>query len=425
MSQITTVSVDQLLKQLYAPWEIEGLVNLTYPLLNQCAAKGSAALGGTGFIFPVRVESAEGHAYIGETGQFPSPGQSVVRQATVSPTIQIGVVELTGLSREVSSQNPMAFAKTFDENIQQTLEAMTAYKEGTLFRDGTGIIGRFAGNPAATVGPHVLDDVGFLREGMRVDVRLSGGNWEHSDGAGTPGAELQVAEVDWTARTVTFTTALEADVDDNATIYLADSQVADVPTAGAAVREPLGLEASLLDTGVYLGIARTTGSPNYPNWKSNVIAAGGFFDEDVLLRARDKVTQESGIPLQSMASRFKAVCHPTQVSVLFKLAIPRIRYTGNDAFDLGNGDNVSFGGIKFATSYLCQDNVAYAGDWMYSKSLYTPNGELHIDTEYNGAALKWVSNQDIGVAFAKQYHQFVVTRPNAFVRITGLTQAAR
>lgn len=409
MADITTSSLDQLLKRLYANWEIEQLVNLEFPVLNSCFAKGSAQLGGEGFYFPVRVESAEGHAYISETSDLPAAQQSTVRQAQIAPKVHAGVVRLTGLSMAVSSQSPMAFAEAFDENVQQTIEAMSAYKEGAAFRAGDGVLATFSGNPGATAGPHTLDDVGFLREGMYVDINDVGTptTWLHTN--------LKVTAVDWVNKTVTFASALAAGVDDTDAIYIADSQ--DTSTSPVATLEPVGLEGSVLDSGTYLNIDRAT----YSNWKAGAYDVSGFFDESAILRSRTRLTQESGIGLAGISSRMKFLTHPIQGTVLFKLAMPRIRYSGNEAFDLGNSEEVKFGNIPIMTSYLAPADKAYLGDWRYSQSLYTAGGELHIDTQYNGSALKWVADKDIGLVFMKEYHNFVLKRPNAFVRLYNLS----
>ena len=44
MADITSVTLGELLKRLYASWEIAQLVNLTHPAIDSCAQKGSAAL---------------------------------------------------------------------------------------------------------------------------------------------------------------------------------------------------------------------------------------------------------------------------------------------------------------------------------------------------------------------------------------------
>jgi hypothetical protein len=253
--------------------------------------------------------------------------------------------------------------------------------------------------------------VGFLREGMVVDIIDDAGTTRHN-------LDIEIKEVDWVARAVTFEASVAAAVDDNDRIFIADSQA----NTGALVnKEPIGLEGSLLASGTYLGVSRT----DFPNWRASALAANGLFDQDILLRARQRVQQESGISVSAMAKSFRCLTHQTQVSTLFKLAIPQIRYTGNELFDLGYSEGVKFGNIGFVTSDQCPTNTAYMGDWQYSQALYTPGGRLHIDTEYNGAQLKWVPTKDQGLVFMKEYCAFVVKRPNAFVRISALTDATR
>jgi hypothetical protein len=413
MATITKTTLDELLKNLYAPWEIEQLVNLTYPVLNECAAKGSAQLGGAGFIFPVRVESAEGHSYIAEDGDLPTAYQSVVRQATIQPKVHAGVVQLTGLSMAITSQNSMAFARAFDENTQQTIEAMSAYKEGALFRDGTGLLTRLNGDPGTDKGG-TCDDVAFLRPGMRVDI-LSDTDTTPTRRTGNP---YKLNVVDWANKTITVNTSFDAGVADNDRLYIDSAQAA---SGDVVDKEPIGLAASVLGSGTYAGIAPTT----YGNWVSSAITASAFLSEDIIMRARTKITQASGITVGGMAGRFKLLCHPMQADILFKLAAPRIRYSGGEQADLGYSANPSFGGVSVITSYLCPPATAYLGDFRYHKSLFTPNGELHIDTTYNGSALKWVATKDQGLVFAKEYHNFANVRRNAFCVISSLTEATR
>jgi len=410
MATIDTATAGELLKRLYADWDIQELLNLTNPALGICAREGTAQLGGSGFYFPARTRGNFGHAYISETDDLPAGRRSKVLQAVVSPTVQAGVVQLTGLSMAVSSGNSMAFARVFDENVQECLKSMAAYKEGALFRDGTGLLTQFNSTAPTTAGPHIMDDVAFLREGMYVDIIDETATTRHS-------SDLEIVKVNWATREVTFASAIAANVADNDKLYIADSQA----SSGALVsKEPIGLEGSLLATGTYLGIDRATEG----TWASNVITASALFDEDILFRARTRLVQRAGAEVQSMGGSFKAMLHDSQLSTLIKLALPRVQYTGGGKFDLG-GTGVSFGGIDFVTSYQCPSTTAYLGDWKYHQSLYAPGGKLHIDTEYNGAQLKWVSSKDAGLVFMKEYCAFANKRPNAFVAIRSLTDATR
>lgn len=412
MATISRTSLGDLLKELYDSGDIEMLVNLTHPALEELAPKGSAAIGGQDFFFPVRTESAHGHAYIAEGQALPAGRQSTVKQARVAPTTHAGVVQLTGLSMSISSGNAMAFGRAFEENVSQTIKAMTAYKEGTLFRDGSGVLTLFDGNPGTGTTASV-DEPECLREGMVVDMLDATSTTRHD-------TNMKIQKVNWATKVVTFTTSLADANPDDGRIFLADTQ-ADSGQLNTAP-EPLGFEASIRATNTYLGLART-GSGN-ANWGAHEMAVSAFLDESVLGRARTRITQDSGIDIGGMAGSFKLACHPMQADVLFKLAIPRIDFSPGQAA-LGFSSNPSYGDIKLVTSYQCPPARAYLGDFSKHQSLYTPGGELHVDTEFNGSALKWVANYDTGIVFLKEYSQFVLRNPSCFLRLSALTELTR
>ncbi len=412
MATVSTTTLGQLLKNLYASWEIEEMQNLTAPTLATVASEGSANLGGAGFYFPVRVEGAYGFSYIAEAGALPAGGVTTVRQATVSPTVFAGVAELTGLSMAVSKGDAAAFARAFNENVEHLIEEMTFYKEGVAFRDGFGHLATFVTEPdgakGAADGELIFDDVQHVRVGMVVDALDTDLSTVHD-------ADLTVVNVDWATKSITFDTDVDAAAATGDFLVIRDSN------AGSSAHEPIGLEGALLASGTYLGVSRST----YPEWKSETFAASSLLDEEVLQRARVRLTQRSGIGLSGQAGRLKLVTHPMQAEILYRLAIPRVQYSGTSGIDLLNSSEVKVGGVPVVTSHQCSASVAYLGDWKYSQALYTPGGKLHIDTEFNGASLKWTSGFDKGQVFVKEYCAFANKRPNAFVRLTGLTEATR
>lgn len=415
MANETTVSnLDELLKRLYASWEIENLVNLTFPALSTVAAEGSADLGGVGFYFPVRAQGNHAHAFIAEGGALPTSQYTRVRQAVVNPKVHAGVVGLTGLAMAMSSGSAAAFAKAYDENVQQLIESMSWYKEGVAFRDGFGRLATFVtepdGNLGAAIDELIFDDVSHVRIGMKVDILDTDGTTIHQSG-------ITVNDVKWSTKSIAFSADVAVAAATGDFVILDEAG-----TLSATVEhEPIGLEGSLLASGTYLGIARAT----YPYWQANTFAVSALLDEEALQRARVRLTQASGIELAGMAGRLKLVTHPMQAEILFRLAIPRVQYSGTNGIDLLNSSEVKVGGVPVVTSHMCKASVAYLGDFKYSMSLYPPNGKLHIDTEFNGSALKWTAGFDAGQVFVKEYCAMAVKRPNAFVRMTSLTEATR
>ena len=387
------------------------LIQLVSDTLAKCCKRGNASLGGSGFFFPVRTRSAHGHAYIAEGADLPDPGNTTVLQAVVQPVSHYGVVKLTGMARATASNNAAAFAQAFEEQTSHTLESMAWYDEAAFFRDGSGLITQFNGNPGATVGPHTVDDVSHLRPGMEVDLIDETAFTRHNE-------DIVISDVDWVNRTVTFETPVASALDDNDGIFIADSQDS---TGAPVTREPLGLAASLASTGVYLGIDRGT----VREWQARTISGTRFLDEDLIQRGRVFLTQVTGLPLSGISSAYALLTHPNIAETLFKLVIPRVQYTMGGSFDLLNTSEVKLGNMPIITTPNCPSSKAYLGDWKYSQTLYLPGGELKMDEELNGSALKWVSNKDVGQVFFREYKQYVVKRPNAFVVYDTLSELDR
>jgi hypothetical protein len=408
---ITSATLGELLKRLYSPEEITMLIQLVSETLAKCCRRGNASLGGSGFFFPIRTRSAHGHAYIAEGADLPDPGQTQVLQAVVLPVSHYGVVKMTGIARAVASNNAAAFAQGFEEQTTHTLESMAWYDEAAFFRDGSGQLTQFNGAVATTVGPHTVDDVSHLRPGMKVDIIDITAFTRHN-------ADIVIQDVDWVNRTVTFETAVAAAVDDNDQIFIAGSQDA---TGAPVVREPLGLEASLAATGVYLGIDRGV----IREWQARRITASRPMDEDLIQRGRTFLTQITGLPLSGISSAYALLTHPQVAEGLFKLVIPRVQYSMGGQYDLLNTSEVKLGNMPIITTPNCPSNRAYLGDWKYSQSLYLPGGELKMDEEHNGSALKWVANKDSGLVYFREYKQWVVKKPNAFVVYDSLSEMDR
>lgn len=411
MATVTQAVAGNLFKYLYSPEDIQDLCNLASIVLDRCAAKGTGVLGGKGFYGPVRTRSAEGHAYIAEDGDLPDAQSSTVDTWLANPVVQAGQVQMTGLAQDLSSTTAGAFATVFAENTQSVIQAMMAYREGAFFRDGSGLLGTFSADTmdGASTGPFTLDDVSFLREGMSVLVN-------DVSSPTTYFGPYIVTRVDWAAKAFYTSTAISATATTTDTLYINDGQTAGVAPVS---REPYGLEAALLDTGSYLGISRATEG----NWRASQETVSGFLDEIVLTRHRTRILQETGLTISGMGD-FGLVCHNMQADRLFQIALPRIRFSGTDMISLLSGDQVKLGNIAVYASYQCPTSKAYLGEWSHFRTLYTPNGELQIDTDDEGP-LKWVQGKDTKAVYMRTYHQFVCNRPNAFARMTSLSELSR
>lgn len=414
MAQGTTASdvVGELVKRVYSPEDIHDLTNTKTPVLAKIGRRGTGLLGGEKLIFAVRSKPAAGLAFISETQDLPAATNSTVLQASITPSILVGVVETTGLVRSITSQNPMAFAEAFEEQMSTLLDHISAYKEGAFFRDGSGVLATFTDNPGGgSPGPYIVSDVAHLRPGMFVDIVDSADNTRHHE-------DIEISDVDWVAGTITFGANVSANVDNTDKILLAGSQG---PSGALVSKEYVGFEGSLLSTGLYLGISKTS---NKQAWASQDFDVSGNFDVDSILRARTRLQAIKGLTM-AQVNAFEILLHPMQADSLARLAYNQIRYNSGGPFDLANGDTVKVGGINLVTTYNCSTTKAYFGPWDKSQMLYTPNGQLQVDTEKGGSAMKWLNRKDAGLTYLREYGAAVVKRPDLFTRFRNLTEIAR
>lgn len=412
IGQVLVSSLDEYTKRVYSREETEMTMNVTHPVLASIAPSGSARLGGSGFYGSIRTRTHSGQAFILENESLPPGGLTKGRQWVVYPTIQVGVTEGSGLSMSMTAEDVMSFVRAYDENVEAMQEEMWAYREGALFRDGSGLLATFVDDPAgSSPGLYELNDVNFLRPGMDVDIVDATATTRHH-------LDIGIETVDWVTKKVLFDENVSSAVDAGDRLFLSNSQA----DSGVLVnREPVGLDGAIAATGTYLGIDRSLEE----GWRGSVLQADKFIDEDIYMRTRTRIQQRTGRGLGSMR-RFAGVMHAMQLDVLFRLVMPRIQFTGGGPFNLGHDGNISFGNISDVwTSHDVPPSTAWFGDFSKFQTLHTPGGEMHIDSEFNGTSLKWVAGKDNWLVYAKAYFAWVCKNPIYFVKVTNLTQPSR
>jgi hypothetical protein len=407
-------SLDEFTKRMYTSARTETVMNITHPILANIAPTGTEKLGGAGFYGNIRTRTHSGHAFIAENASLPTGGITKGRQWVAMPTTQVGVTEGSGLAMAMTSQDAASFVRAYDENVDFMMQEMWTYREGVALRDGSGLLATFVDDPAgSSTGPYILSDVGFLRPGMLVDIidDAATGTTRHH-------LRMGIEAVDWILKKVTFTSAISVNVGVGDRVFLSYTQA----DSGTLVNmEPVGLDGSVAETGTYLGIDRSLEE----GWRGSILQADKFFDEDIFMRARTRVQQRTGRGVGSMGG-FAALMHAQQLDVLFRLAMPRIQYTAGGPFNLGHNGQISFGNMdSIWTSHDVPPATAWLGDFSKHKTVYAPGGELHIDSEYNGSAMKWVSGKDNWLVFAKSYFTFINTSPHSFVKVTNLSLPSR
>lgn len=406
----STATLGDIMLRVYDRGSIQNVQNLTSDLLSQLGQAQDFKVGGDGFYFGVDVLGDEEFQYGGEDMAIPTPKTEVVKQARVRPVVLIGQVSFTGLGRAVSQQDEHAFLSAIQYATDRKLQRMFAYKEGAIFRDGTGRLGDVNG-AVSGAGPFTASvdgpGVQWLRPNMTVDVIVNGSN--HRIGA-------IISDVDWAANQIVYDGgAVTGTPDvDNAMIFRTTLQTPATPTA---VVEITGLPAAIAASGTYLNINRAT----YPTWEGNVVdAAGGPLSEDLLLRMENRLKVVGGLSRGEIMG-CALIIHPNQCRKYFELVSPQKEYTGM-SLDAGY-KKLSWNGRPIIDCYNVPETEAYMGMLSALQEFVAPGGEMQIDTVF-GPAIKWTPGYDKGVMYMREYDNYAVRQPNAWVRSHTLENVA-
>jgi hypothetical protein len=397
-----TVTLGEILKEVYAPGDIIDLQNLTAPLLSKIGESTDHTIGGKNFRFPVNVTGDEGYGFIDEAGALPNAQNEHVEQAQLTPKVFAGVVQVTGLSVAISSQDSMSFANGIKYHFDKKFERMFVYKNSVLYRDGTGKLAAFNADDGDTTVLLTLKEPGtqWLRRNMVVDI-FDGGTLKTSN--------RKLGEVNHITNQVKFTEDFNTLVVADDDLYLAGTQ----PTVGGPLpREFLGLEAALPDSeasGTYLGLSRAT----YPEWRGNSYnAAGNSVNEDELLLMKNRILIVGGLNTNNMSS-LMLIMHPNQSRKYFAAAVPQRQFSGM-SFDLGY-KTLEWEGHPFCIDHHCPRTTIYMGDMTYWKRFEAPDGAMQIDTTF-GPPVKWTPSFDSGQAYVREYAEYANCKPNSWVK---------
>lgn len=411
---INATTLGDLLKRLYGGPEITILQNLTAPIFDKLGTAADATLGGKGLYFPVNASGDEGYGFIDENAKLPDSQNEQVVQAVVPAVVFVGQVRLTGLANAIAARDPLAFANAYQYHTDMKLKRMMVYREGALFRDGTGLLGTCDTAVAVVVADttttaQVLGGTGtqWMRRNMLIDVRTG-------VGGPTKLSNIKITNVDRIANSimtdVNIGTGGTTPIVNGDFIYLAGTQ----PATGTAIqREFLGLEAAIATTGTYLTIQRA----NLPEWQSNVVDAGNTdLDEDRLLQAENRVLIVGGLTPNDLHS-FDVVIHPNQRRKYFELVVPQKMFTGM-SLDAGY-QKLQWNGHDFTESHNVPQKTVYMGDLGQFQHFVCPDGDLKIDDTF-GPPIKWAQGFDAGVSYWRCYDNYAVRKPNAWVKIINL-----
>ena len=341
-----------------------------------------------------------------ETGALPTPQNSTFAQPVVTPIKWYATARWTNFAAATSSTSNLAAVKVEKDEINAALKSMNKYKNSSIFRDGTGLLGLVSGSPSTTTITITGGNIYWFKRNMTVEF--------YSSGSRVAGP-VKLTDVDYINNTVSTETNVSSSLTSGDSIYKAGTHS---PTS-VTNAEWLGIGAALSATNSYLGVART----DERGWQAQVIDGGSAdVDEDIMFQGEERVTTLAGEDVN--VEDLDVVIHPTQFRKFFKLVSSRRRFMGQSAdAGLSYQDGVEWEGKKFLFDPDCKRDEVLMIPFHTVKRFTVPGGEQQLDNT-GGSVVKWTPNYDAAFAYWKEFSQIAFTVPAACVRIHTLAVPA-
>jgi hypothetical protein len=202
-------------KNRYPQRKLDNLVKFEKPTLS--AIKKSDELVGTTTYIPVELDSPQGiSAHLGAART--NVTGSVGKAWAITPASLYGALTIDAKTMLASRNNEGAFFRAREHEFERIVEQLGQHNEMNLWNDGSGSIGVVSADPGTADNLTLADpaDAINFHEGMRClffDEDASG-NLDSTDPHATGGPYI-VEAVNYSTGVITFTTALDADIEIN------------------------------------------------------------------------------------------------------------------------------------------------------------------------------------------------------------------
>lgn len=404
-----TTTAGDILQEIYSPAAIADQQHYISPVWGMMGTS-PYPIAGESHRFAVEAMADNSYAFVPEGQAIPSANNDNIQQAILNAKPFLMQVQMSGLLKATSGSS-YAFADVLQQTIDRKLRSAAVYFEGLIPRDGTGqlaLVNEPSSVPDTTGGALNVDNPGttYLRRGMNVDFLDTSTNVKE--------ASAKITDVDHTNNAITLDADISTLIGDNSKLFLSGTQT----SGSVAAREPNGLADQVKTSGTWNGLSLTT----YPALKGNVLALSSVdITEDILQRAQHRIEIEMGLS-PANAERWVVLSHTNQRRKYLELVRAQKQFTGL-SLDAGY-KTLEWNGAPWMTSNQMDPTTIYMGDMSKFQKFWTPYGPLQIDSEYNGTTIKWLNGFDALVIVFRTYMQFAMTTPKAFIRITGLNEAA-
>ena len=387
---VTIQSADSALKSFYLDAVTEALNLKANPLLAQLERTENNVVG-KDVRRSVRYGVGGGVSAGSETGDLPASAPAQRLQLIAPLKNLYGTIEISDKAIRAASSNEGAFVNLLNDEMQSLVQNAKFNFGRMLYGNGKSKIATVVSANGASI---TFDAVNGLVEGMIVDF-MDESSYPYDDAKG-----CKVLSVDNATNTVIFDKAnLGSIVDEGASVCL----------QGSRNYELTGLDAIFGDGELY-GHARSESGLLKATVQSNV----GDITEEIVQKAMDDVEERTGVKTNFI------VCSWGVKRALVKyyrdngLALPTMQVAGGyQALD--------FNGVPIVVDRFCPKGTMYL--------LNTDDFKIHQLCDWkwlegeDGKILKQVPGKPVYTATLVKYAELMCDRPNAQVKLTGITEA--
>ena len=418
----TVSGIDALLKEVYEGPVADQLNSMTY-LLDLFKRQKVRSWEGRTIIEPIRTGRNEGVMATAEDGLLPAAGSQTPQKWSIPIRFLHGRVELTAQSIKAAKSNRGSFVRTLKFELNGLVNDLADDRNRIMAGYGSGILCLLNGDPGSGT-TFTVDAPGgvtgavngtrFIQVGQKLAVVAPGG---------TTIRDSRIYTVDSITSDTVFEVAAAADAAAATNDEICRASDAGGGAASAADIEPEGV-LSIADDGTFVatyhGLARS--GSNNPILRSTVDDSVGAFSTDILYRRLFEARQRG---------RARIDCFVTSDDTLLeyvKLTEGDRRYADRSsrrnpdagtAFATQSWDQpLTFGGIPFKADKDFAFGTLVGLDKRYLTRYVEVDGEW---VDEDGAVLLRAVNKDNFEARYRVWENFHTSKPNAHLRLGGIT----
>ena len=414
--------IGALLKEVYEGPLADQLNSMTY-LLDLFKRQKVRSWEGKFIIEPIRTGRNEGVMATAEDGILPAAGKQTTQKWTIPIRFLHGRVELTAQSIKAAKSNRGSFVRTLKFELNGLVDDLADDRNRIIAGYGSGILALTTADPGSGTTWAVdapggvagaVNGTRFLQVGMKF-AAVAPGTTTIRDGT--------IYEVASITSDTGFESTAAADAAVIANDEICRASDAGGGSASAADLEPEGV-LSIADDGTYVatyhGLAHD--GANNPILKSTVDDSVGTFSTDILYRRLFQARQRGRARISAFITSDDTLLEYVKLTEGDRRYADRSSRNNPDAgtaFATQSWDKpLTFGGIPFRADKDFAFGTLVGLDKRYLTRYVEVEGEW---VDEDGAVLHRASNKDNFEARYRVWENFHTPKPNAHLRLGGIT----